>query len=120
MRVWLRLTSLFGLPDDEHPKNLLVAALGPILHASGKDLAEAPLPPKIQKKLDELARLDSRRVSRTRRNINRHEPTVNPIPNSALNARPTRAVWHKTPARHPETVGLATTSPAHAVRGHVG
>ena len=85
MRVWLRLTSLFGLPDDEHPENLMVAALGRILHAAGKDLAEAPLPPKIQKKLDELARLDSRRVSRTRRNINRHEPTVNPIPNGALN-----------------------------------
>jgi len=85
MRVWLRLTSLFGLPDDEHPENLMAAALGRILHAAGKDLAEAPLPPKIQKKVDELARLEPRRVSRTRRNINRHEPTVNPIPNGALN-----------------------------------
>jgi hypothetical protein len=93
MRVWLRLTSLFGLPDDEHPENLMVAALGPILHAGGKDLAEAPLPPKIQKELDELARHEPRQASRTLRDINRHEPMLDPIPNSAPHA--------PSPAQHP-------------------
>ena len=93
MRVWLRLTSLFGLPDDQVPENLMSAALGPILRAAGKDLAEAPLPPKIQKLLEELARDQPRRPSRTHRNINRHEPMLEPIPNGAPHA--------SSPVQHP-------------------
>jgi hypothetical protein len=93
MRVWLRLTSLFGLPDDEHSENLMMAALGPILHAAGKELAEAPLPPKIQNLLDDLAQSEPCRASRTHRNINRREPILDPIPNGAPHA--------SSPVQHP-------------------
>jgi hypothetical protein len=86
MRVWLRLTSLFGLPDDQVPENLMSAALGPILRAAGRDLAEAPLPPKIQNLLDDLAQPEPCRASRTHRNINRREPILDPIPNGAPHA----------------------------------
>jgi hypothetical protein len=85
MRVWLRLTWLFGLPDDQPPENLMVAALGPILHAAGRDLAEAPLPPKIQKLLDELSRDQPSRASGAHRNFDRHTPKLDPIPNAAPN-----------------------------------
>src|SRR6476469_9878090 len=93
MRVWLRLTSLFGLPDDQVPENLMSAALGPILRAAGRDLAEAPLPPKFQNLLDDLAQPEPCRASRTHRNINRREPILDPIPNATPHA--------SSPVQHP-------------------
>jgi hypothetical protein len=86
MRVWLRLTWLFGLPDDQPPENLMAAALGPILRAAGQDLAEAPLPAKLQKLLDQLARDKPPTTPRPHRNINRPELILDPLPNSAPRA----------------------------------
>jgi hypothetical protein len=54
--VWLRLTCLFGLPDDEDPDNLMAAALGPILRAALEDIVETPLPSQISALLDEIKR----------------------------------------------------------------
>ena len=56
MTAWLRLTWLFGLPENQQPEDLMVAALGPVLRASQSRLAEAPLPPRMQALLLELAR----------------------------------------------------------------
>lgn len=57
MRVWLRLTHLFGLPDGYHPDpdNLMQAALGPVLRAAFQHVADAPLPDPIARLLQELA-----------------------------------------------------------------
>jgi hypothetical protein len=59
MTAWLRLTWLFGLPENQPPEDLMIAALGPVLRASQSRLAEAPLPPRIQALLLELARQES-------------------------------------------------------------
>ena len=55
MRVWLRLTHLFGLPDGHHPGNLMQAALGPVLRAACHDVVDAPLPEPIATLAQELA-----------------------------------------------------------------
>jgi hypothetical protein len=64
MPVWLRLTCLFGLPDDEQPDHLMSAALGPILRAEGREIAEAPLPPLFRTLLDELHHREQARKGR--------------------------------------------------------
>ena len=56
MRVWLRLTHLFGLPEGHHPDDLMQEALGPVLRAAWQDVVEAPLPEPIAKLVQELAR----------------------------------------------------------------
>ena len=101
MRVWLRLTWLFGLPDSQPPENLMVAALGPILHAAGRDLAEAPLPPNIQGLLDKLGRAQQRRASPTRRIFNRGEPKLDPIPPTACPLGPTSLGIHEVDSARP-------------------
>jgi len=55
MRVWLRLTHLFGLPEGDHPENLMQAALGPVLRAASQDIVDAPLPEPIARLAQELA-----------------------------------------------------------------
>jgi hypothetical protein len=42
------------LPDDEQPDHLMSAALGPILRAEGREIAEAPLPALFRALLHEL------------------------------------------------------------------
>jgi hypothetical protein len=58
MRIWLRLTHLFGLPEGQEPENLMQAALGPVLRAAWQDVVEAPLPEPIARLLQELCRRD--------------------------------------------------------------
>ena len=85
MRVWLRLTSLFGLPDDQPPENLMAAALGPIIRAAGRDLVEAPLPLQFQRFLEELRRGEQLIVARKTRGLERAELTARAIGNGAAN-----------------------------------
>jgi hypothetical protein len=55
MRVWLRLTHLFGLPNGNHPDNLMQAALGPVLRAACQDIVYAPLPEPVARLAQEFA-----------------------------------------------------------------
>ena len=58
MAIWLRITHLFGLPDDQEPNNLIQMALGPALRAACANIVEAPLPPEIRRALRRLKRCD--------------------------------------------------------------
>jgi hypothetical protein len=60
MAIWLRITDLFGLPDDQEPNNLMQMALGPALRAACANIVEAPLPPEIRRALRRLKRCDQR------------------------------------------------------------
>jgi|SRR5215831_16911284 len=60
MAIWLRITHLFGLPDDQEPNNLIQMALGPALRAACANIVEAPLPPEISRALHHLKRRDWR------------------------------------------------------------
>ena len=45
MRTWLRLTSLFGPPDDYAARdNIVCASIGAILRADALELVHAPMP----------------------------------------------------------------------------
>ena len=56
-RVWLRLTSLFGLPDDSaEVDGTICAAIGPILRADSDDLVRAPLPAQLSLLLRQIAK----------------------------------------------------------------
>ena len=78
MRVWLRLTCLFGLPDDEHPDDLIAASLGPILRAAERDLVEAPLPLHFQRLLDDLRRRQPLQRPRINGTVKRPERVTQP------------------------------------------
>jgi hypothetical protein len=54
MRLWLRLTHLFGLPENHHPDNLMQAALGRVLRATCQDVVNASLPEPIARLFQEL------------------------------------------------------------------
>src|SRR5215510_10593229 len=60
MAIWLRITHLFGLPDDQEPNNLMQTALGPALRAACANIVEAPLPPEISRALHRLKRCHQR------------------------------------------------------------
>src|SRR5215831_2489125 len=60
MAIWLRITHLFGLPDDQEPNNLMQMALGPALRSACANIVEAPLPPEISRALHRLKRRDWR------------------------------------------------------------
>ena len=55
--VWLRLTGLFGLPDDAaEVDGTICAAIGPILRADSDDLVRAPLPEQLSLLLRQIAK----------------------------------------------------------------
>ena len=55
--VWLRLTGLFGLPDDAaEVDRTICAAIGPILRADSDDLVRAPLPEQLSLLLRQIAK----------------------------------------------------------------
>ena len=54
MRVWLRLTHLFGLPEGDRSDNLMETALGPVLRAACQDIVDAALPEPIARLVQEL------------------------------------------------------------------
>jgi hypothetical protein len=56
MRTWLRLTSLFGPPDDKAESgNIISASIGLILRADADDLVHAPMPRQFAKLLRQIA-----------------------------------------------------------------
>jgi hypothetical protein len=91
MRAWLRLTSLFGLPDEAGQiDHLVIDALGPILRADGQQIMEAPLPAQFRELLDQLARGERngrrRRQAMLRRRRGRDAGLNTPVvPTSAPN-----------------------------------
>jgi hypothetical protein len=69
MRTWLRLTSLFGPPDDKAESgNLICAAIGSILRADAEDIVRGPMPEQLAKLLRQIAatELEQLAVSRYR------------------------------------------------------
>jgi hypothetical protein len=63
-RMWLRLTSLFGLPeeggapDDITPDAIICVSIGVILRADAHPLLDEPLPPQLAALLNQLAEND--------------------------------------------------------------
>jgi len=60
MAIWLRITDLFGLLDDQELNNPIQMALGPALRAACANIVEAPLPPEIRRALLRLKRCEQR------------------------------------------------------------
>ena len=59
MRTWLRLTYLFGPPDDKAESgNIICASIGLILRADADDLVHGPLPEQLAKLLRKIARAE--------------------------------------------------------------
>jgi|SRR5689334_18669141 hypothetical protein len=80
MAIWLRITHLFGLPDDQEPNNLIQTALGPALRAACANIVEAPLPSEISRALHRLKRRDRR--------VGTASAWPRPIPASIMPASP--------------------------------
>jgi hypothetical protein len=56
MRMWLRLTSLFGPPDDYAARdNIVCASIGAILRADALELVHAPMPAHFANLLRKIA-----------------------------------------------------------------
>jgi hypothetical protein len=56
MRTWLRLTSLFGPPDDmAESGNIICASIGSILRADGEDIVRGSMPGQLTKLLRQIA-----------------------------------------------------------------
>ena len=67
MRTWLRLTSLFGPPDDlAESGNIVCASIGSILRADAEDIVRGPLPEQLAKLLRQIAATEQLAVSRHR------------------------------------------------------
>jgi hypothetical protein len=59
MRAWLRLTCLFGPPDDEaETGDIICASIGSILRADADDLVHAPLPEQLAELLRQIAKTE--------------------------------------------------------------
>jgi hypothetical protein len=67
MRTWLRLTSLFGPPDDTaESSNIICASIGLILQADAEDMVLGPMPEQLAKLLRQISKAEreQRAVSR--------------------------------------------------------
>src|SRR6476469_7860721 len=59
MRTWLRLTYLFGPPDDKAESgNIICVSIGLILRADADDLVHGPLPEQLAKLLRKIAKAE--------------------------------------------------------------
>jgi len=59
MRTWLRLTCLFGPPDDKaETDDIICASIGSILRADADDLVHAPLPEQLAELLRQIAKAE--------------------------------------------------------------
>jgi hypothetical protein len=110
--VWLRLTCLFGLPDDEQPDHLMSAALGPILRAEGREIAEAPLPPLFRALLHELHHREQARMGRDSVRSRVAKAPIIARQVRATRAHPPIAASCKASALHAATVQDLRTPPA--------
>jgi hypothetical protein len=55
MRIWLRLTGLFGAPDDTKSGHIVCTSIGSILRADADDLVHGPLPEQLTSLLRQIA-----------------------------------------------------------------
>lgn len=86
MPIWLRLTHLFGLPDEgKDAGHSIAAALGPILRADADDLVAEPLPAEFVSLLCRLKQREQR--ARARHNTGAPQPRRLPTPTND-NSRP--------------------------------
>jgi hypothetical protein len=59
MRTWLRLTCLFGPPDDKAEcGNIVCASIGLILRADADDLVHGPVPEQLANLLRKIAKAE--------------------------------------------------------------
>jgi hypothetical protein len=70
MRTWLRLTSLFGPPDDKAESgNLICASIGSILRADAEDIVRGPMPEQLAKLLRQIAAAPLEQVAASRSRV---------------------------------------------------
>ena len=70
MRTWLRLTCLFGPPDDTAEcGNIVCASIGSILRADADDLVRGPLPEQLAKLLRQIAKAERVSSAESRRGV---------------------------------------------------
>ena len=70
MRTWLRLTSLFGPPDDiAESGNIISASIGAILRADAEDIVHGPLPEQLDKLLRQIAATERELLAVSRRRV---------------------------------------------------
>jgi hypothetical protein len=70
MRTWLRLTYLFGPPDDKAESgNIICASIGLILRADADDLVRGPLPEQLAKLLRKIARAERELAAKSHRGV---------------------------------------------------
>jgi hypothetical protein len=55
MRIWLRLTGLFGVPDEAKSGNIVCTSIGSILRADADDLVHGPLPEQLTRLFRQIA-----------------------------------------------------------------
>src|SRR5262245_50939607 len=59
MRTWLRLTSLFGPPEDmAESGNIICASIGSILRADAEDMVRGPMPEQLARVLRHIAKAE--------------------------------------------------------------
>ena len=70
MRTWLRLTCLFGPPDDKAEcGNIICASIGLILRADADDLVHGPLPNQLTKLLRKIAKAERELAAESPRRV---------------------------------------------------
>ena len=113
MRVWLRLTHLFGLPEGDHSDNLMEAALGPVLRAACQDIVDAALPEPIARLVQELVQREQATQSQNRSRSRHLTYRLRPLGRPRRVRRVARADRPKhTIAQHPGKYAL-DERPAH-------
>ena len=69
MRIWLRLTGLFGAPDDAKSGHIVCTSIGSILRADADDLVHGPLPEQLASLLRQIAQQEYELSTQSQRGI---------------------------------------------------
>ena len=69
MRIWLRLTGLFGLPDEAKSGNIVCTSIGSILRADADDLVHGSLPEQLTSLLRQIAQQEYELSTKSQREI---------------------------------------------------
>ena len=70
MRTWLRLTSLFGPPDDTAESgNIICDSIGLILRADAEDMVRGPIPEQLAMLLRRIAKAEHEPSGESRRRV---------------------------------------------------
>jgi hypothetical protein len=87
MRVWLRLTGLFGVPDEAKSTNIACTSIGFILRADADDLVHGPLPEQLTRLLRQIAQREYELSTESQRGL--ADPRVDRLgPNRPTNRLP--------------------------------